>query len=315
MSRLSEAELLVFVDDLRLAVEAHLSIGEVLDRIPASSSHPSRPLADFARAVRSGAPLSEAVSASGLARPELASLLRAGERAGDVAAPLRQYALELERRIERRSAVGASLLYPAILLASVLATLLLFSTFTRTPRSDLLGEAMSPALSAVLVIFGGVLPILLFAFLPSVRSGRCLPGGLNRLETKARALRTLHVLLHGGVPLPEALRTTAGGLPDGASATLVAMADHLASGIPFADTLPENWLDPVERLVLARSEAALPVTVGRLAEAVESEIAIREGTSRALFTLLAWAVTGTVAGVFIVAAWSTYFQTLSEIPF
>ena len=96
-------------------------------------------------------------------------------------------------------------------------------------------------------------------------------GRLWRFAGMAEFARLLRILLEQGVPLPEALRLTAGGI---ANADVAAGCRHLATRIDAGESLADamagtSQFGPIERPIIAWGEqhGALPAALATIADA------------------------------------------------
>ena len=170
----------------------------------------------------------------GLVAPDVLALLRAGEASGSLAASVRRAAQLLEERAQAMRAMWSALAYPALLLVSSLASVVLLAVVV-LPRFAViladLGQELPPAtrlvLSATAAARAGWAPMsvlrvaaaLAVARVLTAEAGRervhafllhvPLVGTYRMRSASARVATTLAALLDAGVPLGHALRLAA----------------------------------------------------------------------------------------------------------
>jgi general secretion pathway protein F len=230
---LGDAQILQFTQQLATLLAA----GQPLDRalgilLDLPESADARKVIERIReSVRGGAPLSTALEQQhGLFSRLYVNLVRAGESGGGLDGALRRLADYLERSAELRSRIVNALIYPAILIVLVLASVLFLLTAV-VPQFQELFESLDVELawytSAVMATSAGIRqgwPLILAALLllgwwlngrlrdPAWRlrmDQRLLESRLTgslvaRLDT-ARLARTVGTLVGNGVPLMTAL--------------------------------------------------------------------------------------------------------------
>ncbi len=182
-----------------------------------------------AQAMQQGKPLSQALAESNpLPPPDFIYLVRAGERSGQLETLLMSASDQARRMRRHRSALATAATYPFIVIIAALMIMFLLANTFLPQLSDIyrqLGAAQLPGATQFVFDIGyvlsgtsGVIILLLlvgcivFLLLPSVRDSVYrgmlrIPGLdlLSALSDTTVAMRSLGVLLAGGVPLNEAL--------------------------------------------------------------------------------------------------------------
>jgi len=225
---------------LAALVDAGLPVDRALGAVEETAPDRLRPLlARSGERIREGASLSAALSASGLGLPTVLGHVRAGERAGTLAAALTCAATELERAAETKARVRAALTYPMFLAVAGTVSVFVIVTFVVPKFAQLLGEQgrTLPAVTRALLLASAltrslVFPLLFLGFLPLVALVRWLRTPRGRLPfhqfllevpfvgkerhrfATARATGALAGLLEGGVPVLEALKLAADSAGD-----------------------------------------------------------------------------------------------------
>lgn len=253
----------------------------------------------FAR-VQSGAALSEAVHEYGRFPGYYAGMLRAGEAGGNLDQVMDQLTDYLDRVHSLRETVRSALIYPAILLVMLIATIIVMFGFvlpTFRPLFEDLGSDL-PLLTRAFLAAGDVVEAywwigLLVAFIsvvafrlrlrdPAFR--RSWDGAklripligniISRIET-ARFARTLSMLLAGGLPLPEAMRIVRDSMTstvfrDSTEAVGTGLREggSLARGIARTATFPPL---AVQLIQVGEEAGRLDGVLGELATALERD--------------------------------------------
>jgi general secretion pathway protein F len=239
-----------------LTIDRALAIASNLSADEASRAF----LDDVGKRVRGGASFAQAVAASGRPMPGFyVSMIEAGETGGALATTLVRLGELLKRQHAIRQRITSALVYPGILFAVVLLTLIVLLGFVLPRFEQLFIESDAPLPFATRVVltlgrfvadYGLYLGLALtVAVVGTVRwlkgeGGRLalhrwmlrtrLLLGLPAMIDTARLLRTLSTLLGNGLPLPSALRVARGTLSNLAlrsaldeAATRVKAGEHL----------------------------------------------------------------------------------------
>jgi general secretion pathway protein F len=254
-----------------------LGAGQPLDRalqilLDLPESEPARRLIERIRdAVRGGAPLSTALEQQhGVFSRLYINMVRAGEIGGSMHETLKRLGEYLERSKSLKSSVINALIYPAILVAMVIGSLILLLGYV-VPQFMPLFEDMGadlPLLTTIVLKVGDLLNAAWWAIVLAIvgalwllrrqlrepqrrlafdgwllRRGRV--GDLvAKLET-ARLARTLGTLVHNGVPLLAALTIARNVMGNSAMAEAVdETAKDVKTGNGLAPSLAKSKLFP-----------------------------------------------------------------------
>ena len=206
--------------------------------------------------VRAGSSLAAALAAQPRSFSRLyIGMVRAGEAGGTLALTLERLATLMERDRSLRANLRSAMIYPAVLLAAAIASLVLLLEYVLPQFAPIFEQAGAqlPAATRMLMAVGGMLgavgPYLLLGLLaagliahralasPSVRmeADRLLlrlpvVGSLMRETLAARLTRTLGTLLQNGMPLIAALGIAKEALGNLAAAAAVDSAATQAKG-------------------------------------------------------------------------------------
>lgn len=258
---------------LARAVEKALPLPRLVERIARENrGRRRRALADLARRLERGDPLSDALRATkpALATEEGAAAIRAVEGGDGLAAVLRTVAAEEGRLLARGHRLLVALLYPALAFLFFFGLDMVVRLGRRGLPSFRLG---SPGLAAVLLAVG----LLVLLRLSPWRRPRHALRPRPRLPATARVLRSVAVLLETGTPLPDALRAAAPASGRWLrTVRLAAAARRLEAGDDAAAALAKSGLPgfAVRRLAAAPA-AAFPLAARQVAEECDRRHAAR----------------------------------------
>ncbi len=308
----------------RIAAAVRRVLGDVLDR------------------VRAGSSLSEAFAAHPADIPEpYWHLVAAAERSGKLGPALERQAAELERRREISNRVRSALVYPAILAAAAIVTLAVVIGLLVPAIAPIFEEAGAPlppvlaVLRSVQTVVAAYWPALLGiagvvviagAAASSMQAVRTLCENtlfamplvgrtLEQAET-ARFAATMATLLDSGVPLLDALRTSARTLRTGAYRTATgALADGVARGATLSGAMAEvgRFGDLSVRLVgVGEATGKLAIMLDRLAGILEKATTRDIDRATAVIAPVMTLVIGAVVGGIVLSVMSA-LAGLNEI--
>lgn len=235
-------------------------------------------------ALMEGSPLADALETSGAGLPRYyIAALRAGERAGDLAAVFAELADHLEDSGSDRARIATALIYPgfvaavsllvcAILMTSVAPEIIAMFEVTGRPlpaltravlgASDWIGAHLAAlGLGAVALLLGG----LALGRVPALRRGRDrvllrlpLVGRLMRHGAAVQYLRTLALVLKSRHAVPDAAASAAEVLTiDRFRAEAEAATRAIRRGEALAAALAGlSFVPPVARQLIAAGEAS-----------------------------------------------------------
>jgi general secretion pathway protein F len=263
--------------------------------------------------VTSGTSLADALESHlNLFSPEFVHLVRAGEISGALGPVLNRLAEGFEQRQARRAKISSALTYPAFMTVigiGVLFFILSFIVPTMTGLFEDLGEALPwptrllLGASALLksywwvLLLGLVLLVILVArylrnddhyrFAENIVFRIPVVGSLIKELQLARTMRSMSMLVNGGVPLVTALQVTSQGLGRSNFASALNSArQQIIQGRSLAESLASGKLFPplVRRMVnVGEAGGALEEMLERLAQTYEEET---ERTMTALTSLV-----------------------------
>lgn len=326
------ADLIFFNEQLASLASAGLCLEEGLRQLGKDVRSPRlrSVLESVAADVESGQPLEAALERSAPRLPPLyASVVKAGVASGQLAGTLLNLSNHLRLISSTRRLISEALLYPACVLLIAFGLLCSVLILILPQFREMFAElgVPLPAVTRAMLALGDALPGVLIAsgftlfaiativcVLRMTARGRrwveraylALPlvGGLGLHSLRARFLRAMAFAVNSGLPLPEALRLSAGAT---ASPSIVEdvdrIADRVEGGAEIADACERSALVPpmfgyVVRLRSVGSD--LGVALAELAKAAESRALHGQAMLRAWLAPAAIVLVGAFIGVVIV---------------
>ncbi len=299
---LNARDLATMTRELASLVSADVPLADALRIValqPRIAASVRRVLGDVLERVRAGSSLSEAFAAHPNDIPEpYRYLVAASERSGKLGQALERQAAELERQSEISNRVRSALIYPAILGVAALVTMAVVIGLlvpAIAPVFEQAGAPLPPVLASlrnvqtVVVAYWPALLVLAGVLVVAVSVVSGTQAVRSRVETTAFALplvgptleaaetarfaATMATLLTSGVPLLDALRTTAKTFRTGAfrSAT-EALVDGVARGATLSVAMSQvgRFGDLAVRLVgVGEATGKLAQMLDRLAGILE----------------------------------------------
>lgn len=299
-----QADTLAFTRQLHSLLRAGLSVDKALGIVAdiPSTSQMGALARELGRSIREGSQLSDALAGSDRLQalhPYL-GVLRAGEASGAVPDALSQIVTLQADRLSAGERLKSALVYPAILMATVLISIGLIVGLV-LPQFEAIfeeaGESLPAATRVVMgmgeflrefswLLFGGAAAGLL-----ALKTWLARPGVLEQVHARslrlpivsstagkletARFARTLSTLVKGGLPLPQAFRIAGESLRNLKLRSAAAQArDVLAEGGDFVVLIgPGQGFSPLLRqmVTVGLETGSLEVALRETAEILESE--------------------------------------------
>ncbi|MEI9988941.1 MAG: type II secretion system F family protein [Rhizomicrobium sp.] len=241
-------------------LELDRALGTLSDLADVASLHASFEKAR--QSVRGGTSFSEAMEKDAAFPPLYVNMVRAGEMGGTLSTTLQRLADYLERAQTLRDAVVSALVYPAILLATAGASIVIILTFVLPEFEPLFAESGRALPWPTRAIMGTSATVRTYwwLFAPVLAAGIAgaraalrrphlrlkldrallrlpLVGDLLRAMEIERFCRTLGTLAGNGVALPLALKLSSGVLWNG---ELRAAVDGAAKGLREGESLSRH---------------------------------------------------------------------------
>jgi general secretion pathway protein F len=260
-------------------------------------------IADLAQQLRRGRSLAEALAAAvGLFPDFFISMVRAGEGAGALAPAFRRLAEILDRQEQTRTKLISALIYPAILLFSTLASIVLIMTVVVPQFEPIFEQARQelPLLTRVVILLSRattqLLPILLpFLLIAAIGTTAWPKNPSSRLKLHRAILRlpligaavlkaemarlayTLGALLQGGIPLIRALTIAQSSVANlHLRAALAEVREGVKDGLNIAAALKRQAVFPelfVQLTAVAEESAKLGETLLEIGRIYDEETA------------------------------------------
>ena len=304
---------LIFNQQFVTLVRAGLPILKALDLL--SERLTDAKLAPYIKAVRAevknGALLSDAFGAQGVFPPIYVTSVLAGEKSGALGEVLDRYITYQRLALAVRKKLLLSLVYPALLVVLVIALMVFLVTFVVPKFADLYHSlsAQLPAATEILIAVGTtarnyilfgfvalIAAIIAFRFWSRTENGEMLVDRW-RLRTPllgeiwikyqvAQFARVMSTLLVGGIPLLQAMETSASSLGTrllkknlAQAGKMVKEGQSLSSALAQAKIFPPLSIDMME---VGESTGALPQMLASVAEFYEDDVNTRMTASLSL---------------------------------
>ncbi|MDO8491921.1 MAG: type II secretion system F family protein, partial [Dehalococcoidia bacterium] len=301
--KVTTKEIILFSRQLATLLDAGISIVPALELMleEMNSRAFKRVVARILEGLRAGDPFSEALSRHDQVFGELyCQLVAVSERTGGVPDSLRQAAAYMEKDAITKKKIKKALTYPVIVLSVAVVVMGLLIVFVM-PKMTSMFTAMDVELPITtrLMIFvtdfvtGNILALLLGAALAGLAAFLYVrrPAGLyqfhrlllalpvigkaNLMGEMARFSRTLALLIHAGLPLPEILemaRRTSGNVV--VKEALAEVRTGLVQGDGLSGPMSRNRVFPrllVQMVVVGEESGRLESTLDTVASAYETE--------------------------------------------
>ncbi len=344
LSRVKPTEIILFYRQLALLLESGVDIITSLEllRGQASSHTLGKVLREVITDLRSGDQLSVALGN----HPKIFSLicqqsLRVGEQSGNLETMLRQIADYLEKEVTAAKGIKSALMYPIFAAIATVGVIGVMVGFVLPSFGDLyssLGAELPLATklllnaSSIFQSYGIYLILavfitvgLAFAYIKTP-NGKYkwdklalrlpLVGRVNHLKELARCCRSISLLFHAGLPLPEIMSLVVKGVKN--RVVVEALADvqqgmHKGEGLSQPMTKNNFFLPMMVQMVKIGEETGnLDTTLSAVAEGYETEADDKTNSLIRLIqptmTLLIGLVIGLVALSMVSAMYSIYGQ-------
>ena len=343
--RSSTKDFLLFNQEFATLIKAGLPILQALEILHKRTEKPGfrSALESIIHDIKGGMSLSDAMAR----HPAYFTLLytatvRAGEKSGALVDVLTRFITYQKKMIAVMSKLKLSLAYPAFLVAALIAVLTLFflyviPSFTKM-YSDQAGHL--PALTMLLITFTDVLtrfaPFILAGLVAlgfgvsmwkKTDAGRTALDGLKLKIPLLRSLiiqyllaqitRTLATVLRGGIPLVQALDTTAGVINNRVMAMRLAEVRTLVTeGVSLAAAFERTRLAPdmtVRMIEVGESSGDLPGMLEDVADFYDQEVENRMTAITTMIEPVLMLAMGVVMATIVVALYLPIFEMGSRL--
>jgi type IV pilus assembly protein PilC len=342
--KLSLEKFLIFNQQFVTLIRAGLPILKALDLLAERLTDPklSQYIKGVREEVRNGALLSDAFARQGVFPPIYVTTVLAGERSGSLGEVIERYISYQKMSLSVRKKLLVSLLYPSVLVAlsSVLIVFLvtyvvpnfaeLYTSMNATlpaPTQFLIAVGTTARSYVLLGFFLLVAGIFTFRWWARTDKGsetidrfllKIPVAGETWLKYQvAQFSRVLGTLLIGGIPLLQALDTSADSLGTQVlkrvlqqAVKLVREGQSLSSALRQTKIFPGLSIDMIE---VGESTGALPAMLGSVAEFYEDDVATRTTAALSLIEPLIMICMGIFVAFVLISLYLPIFSLADSI--
>jgi type IV pilus assembly protein PilC len=336
----SAKEFLIFNQEFVTLVKAGLPILQALEILHKRTEKPGfrSALANVVESIKGGAALSDAMAIQpGYFPPLYTATVRAGEKSGALVDVLNRFIAYQKRMLAVRRKIITALAYPVFLVLALIAVLSLFFLYIIPNFTQMYSDqgGSLPLLTTLLITFTRTItdyaPLILAGVVGAgiavylwykTGAGRKALDHLILRIPLLRSLitqyilgqltRTLATVLRGGIPLVQALDTTAGVIANSVvSRHLRETRELVTSGVSLADAFERTRLAPdmtVRMIEVGESSGDLPQMLEDVSDFYEQEV---EGRLTVLTTMIEpvlMLTMGLVIAVIVVALYLPIFE-------
>lgn len=343
-SSISQIDFSLFVNELLSLLRAGLPVAEALELTSERHGEPALEniIIDVLKRVRTGSSLSEAFSTHRDKVDELfISVVKTGEKSGDMPAALEQYLIYLGSRIKLYKKLKQAMAYPLFLFASLLVMLGVMFTFVMPRFTSMYANfgAKLPAPTQVLMDITSNIPIMISIvtitvlsiiivlrtlntnaafkqWLEKVKFSLPLIGSTYDLLTVAQISRSLAILVASGTPLIDSLRS----IRESMSSVIYASRIHkveesILAGGALASAVSQACLMPKTAVKLIRAGEAsgnLGAMLSEVADYYHDKLDSRLERIMAVVEPLFIMIMGLIVGAVIIIMYLPIFK-LAEV--
>lgn len=332
-------DFLIFNQEFMTLVKAGLPIPQALEILHRRMEKPGyrAALAGILEAIRGGAALSDALAAHPAYFPPLfTATVRAGEQSGSLVDVLKRFIDYQKRAMALKRKMRSALIYPVFLVLMLVAVLAVFFLYIIPNFTQMYSDQGSlPLLTRVLVSFtqfiaasapfllaGLIAGVVALAFWRKTPAGRAVQDRIALTVPLARTVliqyymaqltRTLATVLRGGIPLVQAMDTTAGVIGNRVIAQRLAESRALLTeGVSLADAIARTRMAPdmtVRMIEVGESSGDLPQMLEDVAEFYEQEVENRLTDLTTMIEPVLMLVMGVVIAFIVVALYLPIFE-------
>jgi type IV pilus assembly protein PilC len=341
----SAKEFLLFNQEFATLIKAGLPILQAMELLHKRTENPAfrSTIDSIIHDIKGGSALSDAMARHPVYfSPLYTSTVRAGEKSGALVDVLRRFIAYQKRMIAVLNKLKMALAYPIFLVIALIAVLLLFffyiiPNFTQM-YSDQSGSL--PFLTNLLVEFTSALT----RYAPFIFTGMIVAGAgihfwqrteygreaIDGLKLRipllksilqqyllAQITRTLATVLRGGIPLVQALDTTAGVINNMVMARQLSDARALVTeGVSLADAFERSRLAPemtIRMIEVGESSGDLPEMLEDVADYYDQEVENRLTVLTTMIEPILMLTMGIVMAVIVVALYLPIFEMGAHI--
>ena len=336
----SQKDFLLFNQEFMTLVKAGLPILQALEILHRRIEKPAyrSALGGIIEAVKGGAALSDAMAAHAAYFPPLfTATVRAGEQSGAIVDVLNRFIGYQKRMLAVRRKVITALAYPVFLVIALVAVMTLFFLYIIPNFTQMYSDQSGslPLLTSLLISFtrfvSASAPLILIALVAgavALSFWRRTPSGRTALDAimirvplvrtlitqyiMAQLTRTLATVLRGGIPLVQALDTTAGVIGNRVIARRLTESRELVTGgVGLADAFERTRLAPdmtVRMIEVGESSGDLPQMLEDVADFYEQEVENRLTVLTTMIEPVLMLTMGIVIAFIVVALYLPIFE-------
>jgi type IV pilus assembly protein PilC len=270
------------------------------------------------------------------------AIVRAGEKSGSLVDVLKRYIEYQKKMLAIRRKVVTALAYPVFLVLALIGVLLLFFFYIIPNFTQMFSDqgGSLPFLTTVLIAFTNTLtkyfPVFILAaaglgfglyawqktdegkrVLDTIKIKIPLVRNLMMQYILAQLTRTLATVLRGGIPLVQALETTAGVISNRAMAErLTEVRGLVTEGVSLANAVERAGLAPdmtVRMIEVGESSGDLPQMLEDIAEFYDQEVENRMSILMTMIEPVLMITMGLVIAVIVVALYLPIFEMGSRL--
>lgn len=336
----SAKDFLIFNQEFTTLVKAGLPILQSLEILHKRTEKPGfqSALASIIQEIKGGKSLSEAMEGHPAHfTPLYTATVRAGEKSGALVDVLQRFITYQKKMIAVQRKLITALAYPVFLVLVLVGVLMLFFLYIIPNFTQMYSDQSGslPLLTMLLVSFTSGLttyaPFILAAgaaavfgvyFWQKTDTGKMTLDGLKLRIPIARSLimqylisqitRTLATVLRGGIPLVQALDTTAGVIANSVVARKLAEVRRLVTeGVSLAAAFERTKLAPdmtVRMIEVGESSGDLPLMLEDVAEFYDQEVENKLTVLTTMIEPVLMLSMGLIIAVIVVALYLPIFE-------
>jgi len=341
----SAKDFLIFNQEFATLVKAGLPILPAIEQLHKRTEKPAfrSALESIMHDIKGGTALSDAMARHpAFFSPLYTATVRAGEKSGALVDVLKRFSSYQKKMIAVVSKLKMALAYPIFLVAALVAVLALFFLYIIPNFTQMYSDqgGSLPLLTSLLISFTAALtrfaPFLFFGLLAAIagahfwrktEAGRNTIDGLKLRIPIVKALmveyilaqitRTLATVLRGGIPLVQALDTTAGVISNHVIARKLSEVRSLVTeGVSLADAFERTRLAPdmtVRMIAVGESSGDLPQMLEDVADFYDQEVENRLTVLTTMIEPVLMLTMGLVMAVIVVALYLPIFEMGSRL--
>ncbi len=333
-------DFLLFNQEFATLIKAGLPILQSLEILHKRTEKPRfrSTLESIINDIKGGTALSDAMAKHpAFFSPLYTSTVRAGEKSGALVDVLKRFIVYQKKMMAVLSKLKMSLAYPVFLVVALVVVLALFFLYVIPNFTKMYSDQADslPLLTSLLISFTEKLtrsaPFILAGMIAAgigIAMWRKTDAGRTTLDAiklkipllrsliiqylLAQVTRTLATVLRGGIPLVQALDTTAGVISNRVMARKLAeVRTLLTEGVSLANAFEQTKLAPdmtVRMIEVGESSGDLPEMLEDIADFYDQEVENRLATLTTMIEPVLMLCMGLVMAVIVVALYLPIFE-------